>query len=474
MRNPALGRRNLGKVELAQRPVVPGHFALALEDVNLHRGLVVGRRGECLAFSHRDCRIALDEPRRHAAEGLDAQRERGNVQQEDVLDVARQNSSLNRSADGDHLVRVHPLVGVLAEEFLDRFLNEGHPGRTADENHLVNLARLDARVVDGSPAWPQGPLHQVARQLLKQRAGELDVQVLGPRCVRRDEGQVDIGFHRTRKLDLGLLGLLTKPLQGHRVLGEIEPLVFLELLEHPLHDELIDVVAAKVGVAVGRLHLDHVVADLEDRHVERPAAEVVDGDQLVLFLVEPVGQRGGRRLVDDPQDVEARDLACVLGRLALAVVEVGGHGHDRVLDFLAQIVLGRLLELLKDHSRNLGRGVKLSLDFYAHAAVGIDHLVGHHLDLFGHLGVAPPHEPLVRVNRVRGVRHRLALGHQAHQALLVLCVGDDARGRPVSLLVGNHGGLAALHDRHDRVCRSQIDSDYLSGHFRLAPLWNFV
>ena len=65
---------------------------------------------------------------------------------------------------------------------------------------------------------------------------------------------------------------------------------------------LVEVVAAQVRVAVGGLHLDDALADLEDRDVERAAAEVVDGDRLVLLLVEAVGERGRRRLVDDPLD----------------------------------------------------------------------------------------------------------------------------------------------------------------------------
>jgi hypothetical protein len=35
------------------------------------------------------------------------------------------------------------------------------------------------------------------------------------------------------------------------------------------------------------LDLDDAFAHLEDRDVERAAAEVVDGDRLVLLLVEP-------------------------------------------------------------------------------------------------------------------------------------------------------------------------------------------
>ena len=83
-------------------------------------------------------------------------------------------------------------------------------------------------------------------------------------------------------------------------------------------------------VAVGRLDLDDAFADLEDRDVERAAAEVVDGDRLVLLLVEAVGERRRGRLVDDAHDLEAGNLPGVLGRLALRVVEVRGHRDDRL------------------------------------------------------------------------------------------------------------------------------------------------
>jgi hypothetical protein len=74
------------------------------------------------------------------------------------------------------------------------------------------------------------------------------------------------------------------------------------------------------------------VADLEDRDVERAAAEVVDRDALGRVLAEAVREGGGRRLVDDADDLEAGDLAGVLGGLALVVVEVRGDGDDRLVD----------------------------------------------------------------------------------------------------------------------------------------------
>jgi hypothetical protein len=55
-----------------------------------------------------------------------------------------------------------------------------------------------------------------------------------------------------------------------------------------------------VRVSVRGLHFEDAFTELQDRDVECAAAEVVDGDELVLLLVEAVGQRGRGGLVDDP------------------------------------------------------------------------------------------------------------------------------------------------------------------------------
>ena len=59
-----------------------------------------------------------------------------------------------------------------------------------------------------------------------------------------------ISVERARQLDLRLLGGLLQALQGHPVLGEVDPLVALELLDQPVDDALVEVVAAEVGVTV--------------------------------------------------------------------------------------------------------------------------------------------------------------------------------------------------------------------------------
>ena len=185
--------------------------------------------------------------------------------------------------------------------------------------------------------------------------------MLRARGVGGDEGQVDLGLRRRGQLDLGLFGRFLQALQRELVLGQVDALLLLELVGQIVDEAQVEVFAAEEGVAVGRLHLEDAVADLEDRDVEGAAAEVVDGDRAGLLLVEAVGERRRGRLVDDAQHFEAGDLAGVLGRLALGVVEIGRNGDDRLRDRLAEMRLGRLLHLLQDEGGDLRGRIVLAV-----------------------------------------------------------------------------------------------------------------
>ena len=53
--------------------------------------------------------------------------------------------SLNRRANGHHLIGVDALNGSFPE-FLHQFLHGRNPGGTANQNNLVNFARLETGV----------------------------------------------------------------------------------------------------------------------------------------------------------------------------------------------------------------------------------------------------------------------------------------------------------------------------------------
>ena len=108
--------RQVDELELAERLVELRHLALALQHVDLDRRLHVLGGGEHLGAAGRDGGVALDELGHHAALGLDAERQRGDVEEQDVLDLALEHAGLDGGADGDDLVGVDALVGLLAGE----------------------------------------------------------------------------------------------------------------------------------------------------------------------------------------------------------------------------------------------------------------------------------------------------------------------------------------------------------------------
>ena len=85
------------------------------------------------------------------------------VQQQHVLYVARQDAGLDRGANGHDLVGVDALVRFLAtEHLLDRLENGRHTRLTADEDHLVDVGRLEAGVLQCGFNRAARPLDQVS------------------------------------------------------------------------------------------------------------------------------------------------------------------------------------------------------------------------------------------------------------------------------------------------------------------------
>ena len=108
---------------------------------------------------------------------------------------------------------------------------------------------------------------------------------------------------------------------------------------------LVEIFAAEERIAVGRFDFEHAVADFQNGNVEGAAAQIVNRHGAGFLLFHAIGQRGRRRFVDDAQDFKPGDFAGVLGRLTLAVVEIGGNGDDRLRDFFAQIGFRGFLHL---------------------------------------------------------------------------------------------------------------------------------
>ena len=466
LRQSACSRRNPGELELADGLVVHGQFALALQYVNLHRRLVVVRSAERLRLLGGNRRVARNQHGGHAAKRFNAERERAHVEKQHVLLLAREHCALNGRAHGYDFIRVHTLVRLLAEERLHHFLHLRNTRRATHEEHFVHFRRLHASVGERLLHGLERALDEVVHQLFELGARKLIVEMLRTGLVGGDERKIDIRAHRARQFDLRLLRRFFEALERHRVLGEVNRLILAELGHEPVNHLLVKVIAAEVRVAVGGLHLELLGAvhfvEFEHGDVVRAAAEIEHGNFLVLLplLVEAVRECGGRRFVHDAQHFEARDLARVLGGLALRVVEVGRYRHDRLGHWVTEVVFGGLLHFLENHRRDFGRRVPLALHFHRGDVVGaaLDR-VGHAPQFFRDLRHLAPHEALDGEYGVLRVGHRLTFGDLPHEALAVLAKTDHRRRGPSAFRVRNDDRVASFHDGDHRVGGAQVDAD---------------
>jgi NAD-specific glutamate dehydrogenase len=307
-------------------------------------------------------------------------------------------------------------------------------------------------------------LDQGASQLVQLVLGQPGLEVFRDAGVDGQKRDRDLRLGARRQLDLRALGRLVEALHRHRVRRHVDALLARELRRQPLDDRLVEVVAAEVVVTGRGLDLEDAVADLQHGDVERAAPEVEDEDRLVFLLIEPVRQRRGGRLVDDPLHVQAGDVAGVLRGLSLVVVEIRRDGDDSRVDGLTQDPLGVALELLQDHRRDLRRRIRPAVHQDRRVSVRpLDKRVGRDLLLGADLGRLAAHQPLDRRERAGGVGDRLSLGRLADQERAVLGKRHARRRRLVAFGVLEHCRRAGLHDGHAGVGRAEIDPDGL-GH----------
>ena len=227
---------------------------------------------------------------------------------------------------------------------------------------------------------------------------------------------------------------------------------------------MIPVVAAQLVVASGGSDLEDTVAELQDGHVERAAAQVEHEDLLVLVrLVETVCQSSCRRLVDDTQDLEAGDLTGILGGLTLSVVEVCRDGDDGLRDRRANLLLSVVLQLLQDHCGDFLGRVVLAVDIDDSAAVLTSlHLVADLRLLCLGFGEGAADETLDGGDGVLRVGDGLVLSGLADHALAVLAETLDGRSGAIALCVHEDLGLGAFHDGHGGISGTKVDAQNLA------------
>ena len=117
-------------------------------------------------------------------------------------------------------------------------------------------------------------------ELFELLAGDLTVVIL-----TAGKLQLDAGGLIVRERDLGFDDGFADGLDGFGIAAEIDTQVAGDVVQRDGDKEVVDVVAAEVGVATGCDDFEDALVQLEDGDVEGSAAEVVDCDDAVFLLV---------------------------------------------------------------------------------------------------------------------------------------------------------------------------------------------
>ena len=143
------------------------------------------------------------------------------------------------------------------------------------------------------------------------------------------------------------------------------------LLKQVAEQAVVEIVAAQCAVATGGFDFKQPFGQLQYGYVECTAAQVVNDKRAFRGVVQTVGNRGGGRLVEQTQYVQARQTRGIFGGLALCIVEIGGNGNDSADQIAAQCFFGTRFEGFEDFRRHFDRR------FCTLAGVQLDHaLVG--------------------------------------------------------------------------------------------------
>jgi hypothetical protein len=92
-----------------------------------------------------------------------------------------------------------------------------------------------------------------------------------------------------------------------------------------LEKRVIKVLTTKVCITSGGLHGEDTAANVEERNIEGSPSKIEDEDVFLSLglTVKTVGNGCSSGLVDDTENIKARNGTGILGRETLRVVEIG-------------------------------------------------------------------------------------------------------------------------------------------------------
>lgn len=236
----SLHGRNGSKGEFTERGVILAVDTDTLVDREGDGLLVVGNSGEGSLLDSGDGLATGNDRGEDVALHSDTKIKGNDVQKKEVSSVGRgsfagEDTSLDSGTVGNSLVGVDALLELLAiEEVDEEFLDAGNTGGTTDKDDLVDLALLEAGILEDLGNGLKGAGERLGVDVLKTSTGDLGVEILAV------EERVDLngGLSTAGEGTLGTLASGSQSPESTGITGKILLGLSLELLLEVEHEVL--------------------------------------------------------------------------------------------------------------------------------------------------------------------------------------------------------------------------------------------
>src|SRR5262249_738388 len=233
--------------------------------VNLNRRLVIDDGRERATLTQRDRRVALDDLGKQSATSFKSQTQRQHVKQHDVFYFTTQHAALDRRAHRDHLVWVDLTRGLTSKDLLDGAFNDRRPRLATDEDHFVNVGRLQFGIFKRRQTRFDRLIDEIFDERFELFSRKCFIKVFRTACVGSNERQIDGRFSRGRKIALRAFRNFLQTLERQTILPQVDSRVCEKLTRHPAHDPLVKILAAEKSVSRRGKHIEDAVVHLENR-----------------------------------------------------------------------------------------------------------------------------------------------------------------------------------------------------------------
>ena len=131
-----------------------------------------------------------------------------------------------------------------------QLLNTRHTRHSANENNLINLVRIESGILQCFFHWWHTTLYQIFHKLFQLCSCKRHVQVFRTFRCSSDERQINFCLQQLRQFHFRLFRCFTQALKRHGIFAKIYTICFLEFICYVFKHAHIEVIAAKMRVAV--------------------------------------------------------------------------------------------------------------------------------------------------------------------------------------------------------------------------------